>query len=338
VDDIEQDQRPADHVRRHTRSNAPLRRPYDAPVIIVGALRSGTTMLRLMMDHHPELCVFAEFEELTRYLDGPGFPTVAEYKRRLATDRHARLKALHVDDGDDYVGVVRSFVRQSYGRWGKGKRVFGFTVHGQADRLPELFPDARFVHIVRDPRDVARSCIGMGWVGTVYHGADYWTRAENYWTRLRRDVPAEQRHELRYEELVRYPEDVLAELCGFLGVSFHPAMLGYGADTTYESPDAALAQQWRTKLSVREIELVEAKCGELMELRGYDRVRPHAPPGLVERVRLAVENRAGRVRFNLDRFGMPLYLTWITSRRLPFDAWKASVQLRINEIENAHVR
>src|SRR5690606_34615090 len=100
-----------------------------------------------------------------------------------------------------------------------------------------------------------------------------------------------------------------------------------GEDTTYEAPDPRLVQQWRTKLSTREVELVEAKCGELMERRGYARCRPHAPPGLVERLRLAAQNRRGRARFNLERFGAPLYLSWITSRRLPFERWRASVQL-----------
>jgi hypothetical protein len=338
VDNNIEDHRPS--YRKPARASADPRspRPYDAPVILVGPLRAGTTMLRLILDHHPEIRVFAEFEELTRYLDGPRYPSVAEYKRRLSTDRHALLKGLYVDDGTDYVGAVRSFVRQSYGRWGQGKPVFGFTVHARADRLPELFPRAKFVHIVRDPRDVARSCIGMGWVGTVHHGADYWVEAETYWTNICRDVPAERRVDVHYEDLVRYPKEVLASLCDFIGVEFHPAMLDYGAHTTYDAPDASLAQQWRTKLTPREIELVEAKCAELMDLRGYDRVRPHRPPGLFERIRLAIENRRGRVRFNVDRFGVPLYLTWVTSRRLPFDEWKANVQLKINEIENAHVR
>lgn len=320
------------------RSGAPGEAPYDAPVIVVGALRAGTTMLRLMLDHHPEICIFAEFEELTRCLDRPGYPSVDEYEAWLSTDRHALLKGLEVERGGGFVGVVRGFVRQAYERYGMGKPIFGFTVHANPHRLPELFPAARFIHIVRDPRDVARSCIGMGWVGTVHHGADYWIRAERGWDRVVREVPPERRIDVRYEALVRSPAEVLGEITAFLGVEYHPAMLEYGRDTTYEAPDPRLVEQWRTKLSPREIELVEARCGALMEARGYVRARPHRPPTPVERLRLAAENRRWRTKFNVERLGLPLYLSWITSQRLPLERWKASVQLRVNEIENAHVR
>lgn len=312
--------------------------PEESPLIVVGPLRSGTTMLRLMLDHHPEIRLFAEFEELTRYLNGPGYPSVPEYARHLATDRHARLKGLEMD-GADYVEAARGLVRRARARWGEGRSVFGFTVHANVDRLPELFPRARFVHIVRDPRDVARSCIGMGWVGTVYHGADYWLDAEERWDRLAAQVPRERRHEVRYEELVRAPREVLEGVCAFVGQPFDPAMLEYGAHTTYDAPDARYAQKWRKALSPREVELVELRCGSLMERRGYPRTRaPAALPGAAERLKLELENRRGRARFNVDRLGLPLYLGWITSRRLPLERWKTSVQLRVNAIENANVR
>ena len=315
------------------------RRPFEEPVIIVGALRSGTTLLRLLLDHHPSIRCFAEFEELTRYLGDDGFPSVEEYEERLRVDRHARLKALPFDGSGDYVRAARGFVREAYLRDGGGRPVFGFTVHSMIHRLPELFPNARFLHIVRDPRDVARSAIGMGWVGTVYHGAAYWRTAEENWQELRERFPRARAHELAYEDLVRFPEETLSKALRFIGLEFDPEMLEIGDTTSYEAPDPNYAQAWRRKLSRREIELVELEVGELMELRGYERTRPVArSPSLAQRAILAFKNRDARVRFNLDRFGPGLYLKWITSRRLPFERLREATQLEINEIENANVR
>lgn len=320
-------------------SDGRSRRPFEEPVIIVGALRSGTTLLRLLLDHHPSIRCFAEFEELTRYLGDEGFPSVEEYRERLRTDRHARLKQLPFDGSGDYVRAARSFVSEAYRRHGDGRPVFGFTVHANIHRLPELFPNARFLHIVRDPRDVARSTIGMGWVGTVYHGAAYWRSAEENWSKLRDRFPRVRFYEVTYEDLVRFPEATLSGVLGFLELPFAAEMLEIGDTTTYEAPDPKYAQAWRKKLSRREIELVELAVGELMELRGYERIRPLAkPPSLAERAALAFKNRDARVRFNLNRFGVGLYLRWITSQRLPFERLREATQLKINEIENAHVR
>lgn len=316
-----------------------LRKPYEEPVIIVGALRSGTTLLRLLLDHHPAIRCFAEFEELTRYLEDDGFPSAEEYRERLRTDRHARLKALPFDASGGYVRAARAFVAEAYRRDGDGRPVFGFTVHSMIHRLPELFPHARFLHIVRDPRDVARSAIGMGWVGTVYHGAEYWRSAEENWSKLRERFPSAAFYELAYEDLVRFPEATLSGVLGFLGFEFKPEMLEIGGQTTYEAPDPKYAQAWRRNLTRREIELVELEVGELMEVRGYERTRPIArPPSFNERMLLAFKNREARVRFNLNRFGPGLYLRWITSRRLPFERLRERTQLQINEIENVHVR
>src|SRR5690606_36483510 len=102
--------------------------PSEGPIIIVGPQRSGTTHLRLLLDHHPRIALIDEFEELTRYIDAADIPSAQELMKALQTDRHARLKELTFPDNLDYVGVVRSFVRQSYDRHGRHKPLFGFTV------------------------------------------------------------------------------------------------------------------------------------------------------------------------------------------------------------------
>jgi hypothetical protein len=61
-------------------------------------------------------------------------------------------------------------------------------VHRHYDRLLRLWPEARFIHLVRDPRDVASSCIGMGWAGNVWTGVTRWIEAERLWDEVRGDL------------------------------------------------------------------------------------------------------------------------------------------------------
>jgi len=65
---------------------------------------------------------------------------------------------------------VNSFLVQK--RELESKQFVGATVHRKFDKLLMIWPDAKFIHVVRDPRDVARSVVKMGRVGHVYYGAD----------------------------------------------------------------------------------------------------------------------------------------------------------------------
>lgn len=124
------------------------------------------------------------------------------------------------------------------------------VLHRHAERALTLLPNAKVIHLVRDPRDVARSAIGMGWAGNVYHGVWPWLAAEDEWAeaRARRWVDD---HEVRYEELVTDLEATLEELCGFLDLPFEAGMLAYDAQSTDDRPDPKLTYQWRRKLAPR---------------------------------------------------------------------------------------
>src|SRR4030095_2960604 len=101
--------------------------------------------------------------------------------------------ALEVDRSLDYPGLMKSFVSQ-YGRRSR-KPIHGATCHKHFDRLLRIWPRARFVHLMRDGRDVARSCIGMGWSGNVWCGAQRWIDAEELWAGLAERIDPARRHD-----------------------------------------------------------------------------------------------------------------------------------------------
>src|SRR5262245_28549711 len=137
----------------------------ERPVFLVGAERSGTTLLRLMLDHHPQIAFHFEFEFAVDRISLDGvLPALVDYHRWLISNRVFQHAGWSIDPELDYPHLVDSFLRQKQQLAG-GKRLVGATVHRNFQHLRSIWPDARFVHIVRDGRDVSRSVVMMGWAG-----------------------------------------------------------------------------------------------------------------------------------------------------------------------------
>jgi hypothetical protein len=147
--------------------------PY---VFIVGAPRSGTTLLRRIVDAHPEIAITRETHWITQLLEGddpvaPERPVGPELLARLSTyERFTRMGADRAElerllSGDAPVSYAQlvSAIFDAYGK-AQGKAHVGDKVPGYVARIPTLsglFPHARFVHLIRDGRDVCLSV--MSW-------------------------------------------------------------------------------------------------------------------------------------------------------------------------------
>jgi len=310
----------------------------DAPCFLVGAERSGTTLLRLMLDHHPRLAWCEEFEYAVDWISPDGrFPDAGRYADWLESDRIFLNSGFRIDRSLDYAALVRSFLEQK--RQGDGKPIVGATVHRHFDRLLSVWPDARFVHLLRDGRDVAPSCIGMGWNGNVWTACDRWIEAESLWQSVRRQVGKERTHDVTYEDLIRRPEETLAGICRFLGVDYSPAMLDYSRTTSYHAPDPNHTQQWRKKLSEREVRLIESRIGPMLAERHYPAsgFPPLAVPAW-QRWGLRMQDRWFRTQFRARRLGLPLLAADFLSRRLGLAGWQKRLRPRINAVQSRYVK
>jgi len=309
-----------------------------APIFLVGAERSGTTLLRLMLDHHPRLAWCEEFEYAVDWIAPDGrFPDAARYADWLESDRIFLNSGFQIDRSLDYAALVRSFLEQKRQR--NGKPIVGATVHRHFDRLLSVWPDARFVHLLRDGRDVAPSCIGMGWNGNVWTACDRWIEAENLWQSVRRQVGAERTHDVTYEDLISRPEETLTGICRFLGVDYSSAMLDYSRTTSYRAPDPHHTQQWRKKLSEREVRLIESRIGPMLAERNYP---PSGFPPLAvsawKRWGLRIQDRWFRTQFRARRLGLPLLTADFLSRRLGLAGWQKRLRPRINAVQSRYVK
>lgn len=305
-------------------------------VFICGALRSGTTLLRLMVNHHPQLSSPGEMDFLFEPPHGAdGRPDMREYERRLQVNRVFSARGLKFREGLDYVAQVRDFAEQLRT---PGKRLT-INVHRHFDRIPTVFPEARYVHLVRDPRDVGHSAIGMGWAGNAYSGVDHWINSERDFERLAEKAPNASIFRMKNEDLIRSTEAELGRLCAFLGVDYDAAMLSYPSHTTYSLPDPKLVEQWRKTIAPREVALIEHKLGAMLEDRGYARSDyPAATPGDGDRFLLRIQNTIGRWRFSLRRNGLALTLADIFGRRLKIAGLEDFARRRRAEIAARHVK
>jgi hypothetical protein len=177
-----------------------------------------------------------------------------------------------------------------------------------------LFPEVRFIHLVRDGRAVAASLLPLDWgPNNVMHAAEFWM------ARCAAGLSAELQLtdrvlRIRYEDLVTDPEAILRRISDFAGLEYEPAMAQAGGHqpSRYNerqhrlvghAPDFSRVHSWQDSLTQREIEIFEAEAGEFLETLGYRsrygiRARPAAP---TEVFRMRVGDLARRATNNVRR-------------------------------------
>ncbi|MEX0668086.1 MAG: sulfotransferase, partial [Acidimicrobiia bacterium] len=164
------------------------------------------------------------------------------------------------------------------------------------DLLARLFPEARFVHVIRDGRDVALSYLERRFgPGDLGQAALYWRRRVTAGQEGGARLGPHRYQELRYEELIDDPEGIVKRVCTFIHLEYDPSMLRYfeRADeltAAAADPDAhqSLAlppthglRDWRTQMEPSDVALFEGLAGGTLASLGYDRVFDRAKSATV---------------------------------------------------------
>lgn len=269
------------------------------PFFVVSAPRSGSTLLRLMLDAHPRLAVPPPgwlLDLVYPYLYSYGDPGRRENLLALAEDMLAtptvgkwphKPTATALADAaaaPSFAGLyaaLHEIYAQAEGklRWGEKTPRNGFWI----DEIRALFPDAQFIHIVRDGRDQAIDISdSVLWPNSVYSGANLWQR---YVTAIRdaaARLPADAWHEIRYEDLCAAPEAAARGLCAYLGEDFDPRMLAPHETRsaqrwsthplhakTAQPISTRYCEMYRTRLRQADVAALEALIGDTLRLFGY---------------------------------------------------------------------
>jgi hypothetical protein len=277
---------------------------------VIGVPRSGTTLLRLMLDSHPQLVIPAETHFLPRLIRTIADGASREQALELITT-HRRWPDWGLDEAElrarfgaaepfGAAGAARAFFglcaeRAGKPRWGDKSPSYRTRMRLIAPVLPE----AHFVHLIRDGRDVALSLLDVPWgPRDVPEAAETWVGDIRRARRQARRV--DHYMELRYEDLVAEPEARLREVAAFVELPWDDAMLAYperagerigeftrdfsmrgGVTMTAaeraeqhrhakQSPTAARTGRWRREMSDADLAAFDGEPRELLRELGYE--------------------------------------------------------------------
>ena len=221
------------------------------PIFIIGVPRSGTTLLRVILDSHPEIAAAPE----TPWILGSYGPHVSLKKLHevLTKDPTGPVNNLAGIDDQTLLQAARSYVSTIGHKYleSRNKEILIFKTPDDIrfiEFLFELYPSSKFIHVCRDGRDVA--------VSTMKHKDDLWNdnSRNNYgeigymsvikrwwsWEKKIRSLLHEKSSygyiTFKYEDIVNSPEESITKACDFIGVEYTPAMLNYNSEE-HEYPE-----------------------------------------------------------------------------------------------------
>ena len=295
------------------------------PVFVVGCPRSGTTLVEVMLDSHSGLRVFDELSLIaglaprrTRPWARPASveDVIAHRRfRRLGISPDVARAAVAAAGPSTYEGLIDAVMTAA--ARAHGKRRWGEKMPGYVSVAPLLarhLPDAQFVHVIRDGREVAAALAAREWgPPSAVMGAFFWRRKVAPRRALRRRLGPGRYYELRLERLTADPDAELRRVCEFLGEEYEASMLEYHLEyrdrelRTWRAhlakPPTPGLREWTTGLSRREQRAVESVCAPLLRSLGYAEPRRSAGAlayagviGLRDLARMlphAVRNRIG---------------------------------------------
>jgi hypothetical protein len=230
-------------------------------------------------------------------------PLVNEANRRQVAERlvsKRRMKEWEFDSEEMYMRVMEADPPTPAGVFGAlmslwtdkaSKPRWGEKTPGTYRFLPEVnqwFPDSQVIHIVRDGRDVAVSCLNPPFAdlydkGNVYEVAVRWRHAMACCRRAKRELGSDRFLQIRYEDLTADPKTVTRSICEFLGERFEPAMLDYHEsakthvargdssfhERTKESVNRGRVERWRSDATPGFIAGFEGIASRDLEALGY---------------------------------------------------------------------
>lgn len=188
------------------------------PIFLVGCQRSGTTMLRLVLDSHshiscgPETRFLADLERVV----GPDWKRLSQY----GYSQEEWLERI----GDFFDGLQADYAR-AHGkqRWADKTPLYALNL----DFISRMFPDCQIVHVIRDGRDVAVSHRKRFGYRSALKSAIKWPRYIKAARAVGERLPADRYYELRYEAVVDDTEKALRGLFDWFDEPWEPAVLDY---------------------------------------------------------------------------------------------------------------
>jgi len=275
-----------------------------APLVLLGVSRSGTTLLRVIVDRSPGIAVpdesffvpllarrHGKSAERAAFLDDVvRIPTIRDWD--LTAEDVAPYLGSHTPTGNAIAAIFEAYAAKAgKPRWGDKTPMY----MRHLDLLQDLFPDAQYVHLIRDGRDAALSFLAMPegtftrtWAHptTPAQFACLWRKEVEAARALGRAVGSDRYLEVRYEALVADPAAAIRAICEWAEIPFEAAMLEYAGAVDVSAkphqqrlltPPTKGVRSWREQMSRDDAAGFEEIAGDLLAELGYE-VTAASPP------------------------------------------------------------
>lgn len=267
------------------------------PIYIAGLERSGTSLIFALLASHPMIAMTRRTNLWTHFYNQYGdISQPKNFDRCLAMlMRYKRMKPLQLDperirqefwQGERSYARLFALIEGHYAerlgkpRWGDKS----LNTERYAEAIFTAYPNARILHMIRDPRDryasaLTRWKVSRGGVGA---GTVMWLASVNLARHYQVRYP-DQYKIIRYETLASQPEETLREICAFIGEAYTPVMLSMtgaemfrdeGGNSSYGQHEVGHIStrsigRFRKVLSRRQIKFMQMIAGREMRSLGY---------------------------------------------------------------------
>jgi len=279
----------------------------DQPVFVLGCDRSGTTLLSLLLSQSPDLHMTLESGFIPDlYEKRHDYGNFTEPKQRWffirdlqttnATSNTVAFDIFGLTDMQaensikqaaptNYAGAIDALFSETAqtnnkSRWGNKTPKYVHSI----GLLVELFPKAKIIHLIRDPRDVAASIKRVGWTHTIKEAATFWNKRVSDGLKGRK-FDDNTYYELKYESLLEQPDKTLEDLYNWLDIDFSTEVIDqYQQDknrTSIEKHkdlfdligkpiDKSRAYAWKKSMSKADIAEIEQVNKDLIQKLHYE--------------------------------------------------------------------
>ena len=308
------------------KNSSQLNHIREKPVFICGHPKSGTSLLRSMLDNHPELIVYPEETYFFRKFlpmsegstlkeqlalaeehlihifkwnvsdppaDQAGYPD-RDYQRTISFDEVCRYMKALAGEKLDHSGDVLSAAILAYGnaagtgadskKWWVEKSTYNELFFSQ---MIKWWPTARFIHVVRDPRDNYASYRRKHPEWSASFFARNWLRSTESGLLNQEAVGPEQYWMLRYEDLTSQPEETIKQLCAFLSIEDSSTLRIPTRNGEVWKGNSMFAERfeqissnpvgrWEADLDSQDVYIIQKSCERTMEKFDHEIQATHA--------------------------------------------------------------
>lgn len=275
------------------------------PIFIVGAPRSGTTLLQFMMRSHPNIS-FPTGEShffIPLYIDRYKYGDLrkkknvykvldAMYQKNpefIESDMHGLYFDKNLLSHELWklkCNTIPEIINRIYKKnaFGEGKTRWGektpyYILHMKT--LKEMFPYALFIHIIRDGRDAAMSMIKRKKdlkIFNIYHSAKIWKQYVETGINVGNEIGNKYYYQLRYEDLIIDPKKYIKEICNFINEPYYESVVNYQKTKNAKGKTPLLQRnidrrninKWKKSMTKRQITVFENIAGVTLENCGYN--------------------------------------------------------------------